>query len=210
MLRHLGTASPHTSERKPWVLKTPFHTAMLDDLVAEYPKARVVMTHRRPVRALTSLSSFQLRLRSVGTDKVDPHAIAKEVFSLWDAFAGRAVQTRQKWAWADSAHDSSARDAVGRTAGPGGGLVDVALSELHTDPMAAVRRIYDAFELTLTPAAEAKMTGFLAGNGRDKHGANSYKAEWFGLFVAPLACVSGSGVAKPTLFIKQTRSPCQN
>ena len=34
---------------------------MLVDLVAEYPDARVVMTHRRPVRTLASLSSLQVR-----------------------------------------------------------------------------------------------------------------------------------------------------
>ena len=49
MLRHLGSATPPDSADKTWVLKTPFYTAMLEDLVAEYPDARVVMTHRRPV-----------------------------------------------------------------------------------------------------------------------------------------------------------------
>ena len=177
---------------------------MLADLVKEYPKARVVMTHRRPVRALTSLSSLQLKLRSVGTDTVKPNDIAKEVFSLWDAFAARAVDVRRAWAKAAAVAEGAkgeggeggeggGEEVTGGTAqssgdllggaspGPSGGLLDVALEELHTNPMGAVRRIYTAFGLQLSPSAEGRMEAFLADNGREKHGKNRYKTKWFGL-----------------------------
>ena len=62
-----------------------------------------------------------------------------------------------------------------------GRVVDVDLKELHTDPMAAVRRIYDAFGLVLAPASEAKMRRWLADNGREKHGKNAYDRAWFGV-----------------------------
>ena len=84
------------------------------------------------------------RLRSVSSDHADPTAIAEEVATLWDAFAARAVSVREAWE----------RDP---SAGPGGGLVDVELGQLHTAPMEAVHAIYKSLGLTLSEAAEGKM-----------------------------------------------------
>ena len=100
------------------------------------------------VRALASLNSLQSKLRSVSTDHVAPADVANESFALWDTFAARAVATRNAW---DSANDSS-------QPGPGGGVVDVELGELHSEPMRAVRRIYSELGYELSPSAEARMT----------------------------------------------------
>ena len=113
MLRHLGSKAPHGGRdggqrlpgaaanaapgAKPWVLKTPYYSAMLADLVAEYPNARVVMTHRRPVQAMASLNALQMKLRSVTSDKASPLDIANETFAQWDVFARRAVEVREAW-----------------------------------------------------------------------------------------------------------------
>ena len=76
MLRHLGSAAPRRTEKtKPWVLKTPFYVPMLADLVEEYPDAKVVMTHRRPVRVpqsplLPQFSSFILLFKITSTHLV--------------------------------------------------------------------------------------------------------------------------------------------
>ena len=166
VLSHLGTAAPPSAAALPWVLKTPFYTGMLEDIVAAYPDARVVMTHRKPVTSLASLANLQTKLRSVASDRATPRAVMEEVLQLWDPMAARAVKLRQAWAW-DEAHK--------------GRVVDVDLKELHTDPMAAVRRIYDAFGLVLAPASEAKMRRWLADNGREKHGKNAYDRAWFGV-----------------------------
>ena len=138
----------------------------------------MIMMHRRPVRAMTSLSAFQFKLRTVTTDVARPKAMGLEVFSLWDALAARAVKVREAWS-SHAGDEGQEAGATTTTSPPGGGLVDVALTELHTDPMGAVRRIYTEFGLELSPAAEARMQAFLANNGRDKHGKNRYKTEWF-------------------------------
>ncbi len=181
VLEHLG--SPLTAEErareKAWVLKTPFHMGMLDAMAAVYPDARLVMTHRRPVRALTSLSSLQIKLRSVTTDDIDPHQFADEFLTFWGPFAARAVNTRRRWA-------KEAKEAGAEDGEPGSrrGLpvVDVNLHDLHKDPMSVVARIYQAFGLVLSPERRARMEWWLQNEGsRGKHGRNPYKAEWFGL-----------------------------
>ena len=177
MLKHLGSSVHKQAEggdsAKPWVLKTPYYTPMLADLVREYPDAKIVMTHRRPVQALTSLNALQSKLRSITSDDVSPPAIARELFGLWDGFAERALATRQ--AWADDNEEKNGGVV------PGGGLVDIELTQLHTDPITTVQQIYNALNYTLSAPAEARMRGWLAQNGREKHGKNRYDRSWFGI-----------------------------
>jgi hypothetical protein len=47
--------------------------------------------------------------------------------------------------------------------------------------MSVVRRIYDHFELVLTPEAEHAMLQFLADNPQNKNGVHSYSLETYGL-----------------------------
>ncbi len=54
-----------------WMLKSPGHLWTLDALLREYPDARIVQTHRDPLRVLASLMSLVCTLRSVATDDID-------------------------------------------------------------------------------------------------------------------------------------------
>ena len=108
ILSHLASAAApgkhHHSQQRRWVLKSPFHMGMLDDIVREYPDADIVMTHRRPVRSMTSLSSLQSKLSSVCTDELAPKELAGHYLSLWDKFAAKAVASREAWDEAGSSH----------------------------------------------------------------------------------------------------------
>ena len=58
-LQHLQ--SRHPADR--WVLKSPGHIWCLDALLAEYPDALLVQTHRDPLRIIASLGSLVSTLR---------------------------------------------------------------------------------------------------------------------------------------------------
>src|SRR2546422_2291535 len=58
-----------------WVLKSPGHLWALDALLAVYPDARIVQTHRDPLRVVASLTSLVTLLRGLASDRVDPLAI---------------------------------------------------------------------------------------------------------------------------------------
>ena len=166
VLKHMQSKAPKSIQKKSWVLKTPFHMGMLDDMMEVYPEARVVMTHRRPVRALTSLSSLQVKLRTVATDNIQPKEFAQEFLSLHSEFAGRAVDSRNKW------KKNNRKNKI----------VDINLNELHTNPMEVVEKIYESFGMILSETGRKKMKHWLENDGaRGKHGSNVYKAEWFGL-----------------------------
>jgi hypothetical protein len=151
-----------------WVLKSPQHLASLDALLAEYPDALVVQTHRDPVKVLPSVSSLHYALRAATSDKLDPYHIGREQNRLWSESLSRAMAVR----------DRSPQHAAQ--------FIDVQFQEILKDPMGVVRRIYAKFDMPLNPEAERRMTAFIASNPRDKHGTHRYTAAMFGLDAAEI------------------------
>ena len=166
MLQLLSSRAP--GQR--WVLKSPQHLASLDALLAEYPDALVVQTHRDPVKVLPSVSSLHYALRCATSDAIDPHAVGREQSRLWSESLSRAMRTR------DEAPEHAAQ------------FVDVQFQEILDDALAVVRRIYRHFDLPLTDEAERRMKEFIARNPRDKHGTHRYTAAMFGLDDERIEC----------------------
>ncbi|MGE4652210.1 MAG: sulfotransferase, partial [Myxococcota bacterium] len=73
-LQHLQ--SHHQRDR--WVLKTGAHMWGLEHLLAKYPDARIVFTHRDPVDSMTSYASLTSLVRTMGSDNVDRVEIARD------------------------------------------------------------------------------------------------------------------------------------
>jgi hypothetical protein len=157
-LQHLQWRCPGQK----WVLKAPGHLLALEALLQVYPDAGIILTHRDPLKVLASCASFTEVLRSAFSDGVDRAAMARQVRQRWEEGAGLAVQHRQA---------GNLRQQ----------LFDVQYLELVRNPMAMVRRIYEHFDLELTPAAETAMQRFLAENPQNKGGVHRYTLEAFGL-----------------------------
>jgi hypothetical protein len=145
-----------------WVLKSPGHLWALAALLAVYPDARIVQTHRDPLKVVASLTSLVTVLRSLASDAIDPLEIARD----WTERLARGLE-----------QTTSVRDA--RLAPSQ--VFDVRFAELMADPIAMVRRIYAHFDLRLDADAEARMRRFLAENPSDKHGAHRYTLAATGL-----------------------------
>jgi len=158
-LQHLQ--SRHRGER--WVLKSPGHLGPVAAMMAGYPDAMVVQTHRDPRKVVPSVSSLELAMRGVSTERVDTHALGRQQLALWSAYLQQGLD---------------ARASLPRHAGQ---FLDLHFHEIAADPLACVARIYDHFGLALGSDAEARMRAFLAANPRDAHGAHQYTLERFGL-----------------------------
>src|SRR6516165_1057406 len=63
-LQHLQSGVPGQ-----WLLKSPAHLWQLDALVAEYPDALIVQTHRDPLNVISSISALTHHLRRMGSDE---------------------------------------------------------------------------------------------------------------------------------------------
>ena len=158
-LQHLQWRWP---ERR-WVLKAPAHLFGLEALLAAYPDAGIVLTHRAPLEVVGSLASLTVALRSTFSDDVDPVAVGEEMTERWSRALFGALALRD----------------AGRI--PSDRVADVLYPELMCDPIGVVRAIYARFDTELTPEAEARMRAFLARNPKNKSGKHSYTLEEFGL-----------------------------
>jgi hypothetical protein len=158
-LQHLQ--SSHPGER--WVLKTGAHMWGLEHLLAAYPDARIVFTHRDPVKSLTSYASLTALVRSMGSDQVDPAEVADD----WNPRLRRALE-----------HAVAVRTAKEY---PQAVFYDMRFSEFIRDQFAVVRQIYEAFDLPMSAEAEARMKWFIADNPQGKHGIHRYSPEEYGI-----------------------------
>jgi len=158
-LQHLQWRCPGSH----WLLKAPSHLLALKALFQVYPDAGIIMTHRDPLKVLASCASFSEVLRGPFTTHLDRRELGAEVSQRWEKGARLAIEFREGNA-----------DLRGR-------FFDVWYKDLVRDPMSVVRRIYDHFELVLTPEAEHAMLQFLTDNPQNKNGVHSYSLETYGL-----------------------------
>ena len=151
-LQHLQ--SRHPADR--WVIKSPGHIWCLGALLAEYPDALLVQTHRDPLRIIASLGSLVATLRSLSSDTGTlPEAAAE---------------------FADAIIEGLDRSVTARLDGtiPEGRIIDVQFDAFMADPFATIRTVYERLDLEFTATAEARMREFLASHPQDRYGKHTY------------------------------------
>jgi hypothetical protein len=146
-----------------WLLKMPTYLFQLADLVATYPGARFVMTHRDPAVALPSTCSTILdsRARRVPGWIPDPLELGRQVLDHFADGMRRAVEART-------------RLGLNR-------FVDVGQAEMETDAVAVAERIYGFLGLELDSEVRSAMAGWARRNRRGSRGEHVYRAEDYGL-----------------------------
>jgi hypothetical protein len=144
-----------------WVLKAPGHLFALGALLERYPDAKIVQTHRDPLRVMASMASHATVLRRAFSHCADPAVIGAD------------------WAdrWARALDDFLAvRDRA-----PAGQFFDVAYESLERAPIETVEEIYGFLGIPLSGQARERMRAFLAANPKNKHGKHRYSLAEFGL-----------------------------
>jgi hypothetical protein len=163
-LCHLG--SRHRGQR--WLLKSPAHIWHLPALQAEYPDALLVHTHRDALRCIASVSSLQHTLHRLYCDE--------------DGIALPEIAAE----WADYIVEGLDRSVTAREDGTVGTgcVVDLEFKAVMSDPLGAVRTVYDRFGLELTAKAEQRMATFLATHPAEP-GGHTYSWADTGLDLGP-------------------------
>jgi len=161
-LRHLQ--SEHRAQR--WVLKSPGHIWCLDALLAEYPDALLVQTHRDPLKIIASVSSLLALLRRLATDDPTMAECAEEFGEYILLGLDRSVDARENGTV------------------PSDRVVDVQFAGFMSDQIGTIRTIYDRFGMQLMPQTEDRMRTFLREHPQDKHGTHTYAFADTGLDVA--------------------------
>lgn len=157
LLQHLQAHRPGSR----WVLKAPGHLFSLGALLRRYPNAKIVQTHRDPLRVMASMASHATVLRRAFSDNTDPRSIAADWADRW----ARALDGFL-----------AVRDRASRAQ-----FLDVAYESIEQAPLETVERVYDFLGWPLADAARTAIQGFLAANPKDKHGVHRYTLAQFGL-----------------------------
>ena len=156
------------SQRPPdlWLYKAPHHNFHLEALLAAYPDAKFVMTHRDPVKSVPSWASIVSTIFPQSAQPFDFHRCGAEVSNHLRTGVEQAI---------------AARARLGEDR-----FLDVYHRELVRDPMAVVRRVYEWLGLELTPEVERAIGRWQQTNNSSTHGSHRYTPEQFGLTAAQL------------------------
>jgi hypothetical protein len=137
-----------------WVLKSPQHLEQLGPLIATFPDATVVVTHRDPVSVVQSAATMMAYAARMSYRTPEPDFY----LSYWTDRIRRLLE-------------ASLRD---RYLVLPGRREDVFFHDFMADEAATVARIYATAGLDMTDEAGAQMGTYLADHPRDKEGQVVY------------------------------------
>src|SRR5699024_8475694 len=135
------------------VLKTPSHLGELRALLAAFPDAKIIQTHRDPSRTAASFSSMVTHGTGVFSDEIDAHERATTWLDKNAEMIRRAQRVRED-------HPDS--------------FLDVSYYDLLSAPMGEIERIYGFADNPLTPRARSAMGESRRSNKKDRHGKHRY------------------------------------
>jgi hypothetical protein len=151
------------NHRDRWVLKTGAHMWGLEHLLRTYPDARIVFTHRDPVKSVTSYASLTTLVRTAGSDDVDQLEIAQDWIARLKRVIDHALAVRAGGPYPDAI------------------FYDMQFADFVADQFAVISDIYDAFGLPMSDDGAARMQAFIADNPKGKHGLHLYTPEEYGI-----------------------------
>ncbi|KQY57080.1 sulfotransferase family protein [Nocardioides sp. Root140] len=145
-----------------WVLKNPSHLVALDAIMAVYPDALIVQTHRDPVVSIASSCS-----------------LSAEATAGWSTtFVGDTIGRTQLEMLSRSWHTF----ASARTSYDPAQFIDVEYADFVADPVATTRRIYEGFDLGWTPSVAAAVEAIDAESRQGgKRPSHRYSLDDYGL-----------------------------
>jgi hypothetical protein len=128
--------------RKRWVLKNPSHLFALDALLAVYPDALVIQTHRDPGTAIASVCSLAAQASDGWSEVFAGDVLGRDQLELWASGLERFRAERAR-------HDQAR-------------FFDVRYEDLVADPVGTAEAVYAHFGLPFTSAAAMSMQALSA------------------------------------------------
>ena len=145
-----------------WVLKSPSHLFGLDALMATYPDALVIQTHRHPRTIVASVSSLNHAASATTSTVFTADVVGRDCLDLWARGAETFRAARQRY---DAAQ-----------------FVDVYYEDFVADAPGVVEAIYQQFGL---PSSREVHAGVIASHEQSKAGerrpVHRYSLSDFGL-----------------------------
>ena len=144
-----------------WLLKSPQHLENLNALVAAFPDATFIQTHRDPVRITASLATMVAYGARMQEKDPDVRAIARY--------------------WTGRAEDLLRAGVRDRGLLPESHVMDVHFRDFMADMPGTVKRIFEFADQPFTEETARAIDAFLRDNPKGKHGLVDYRLEDLGI-----------------------------
>jgi hypothetical protein len=144
-----------------WVLKSPQHLEQFPTLLAAFPDATFIVTHRDPVEVTLSMATMICYSARMAVARLDPVKIAR----YWLARAEDLL-------------NGCLRD---RDVLPPGQSIDVRFTDFMADEEGTIARIYQLAGQPFDDSVRRAMAAFRAAHPRGRYGGVLYNAEDLGL-----------------------------
>ncbi len=145
-----------------YVSKTPMHLFGLTELLALFPDAAIIQTHRRLDETIPSWLSLMSINHLLHEKRLAREDVARYWLFVWGETLERATAVRQQ---ADASR-----------------FYDLRYTDLIADPIASVQAIYGHFGYNLTPEAESNMRRWLVEDRKKRPSTpHHYTLAQFGL-----------------------------
>ncbi len=152
------------TDRRRWVLKNPAYLGWMDELVATYPDATLVITHRDPLSMLSSVTSLYAtmhRAHGARGDAEDMRRIGRDL-------------TERHWGMLDGLVDWV-------DAHPDVTIHHVDYDAFIADQVATIGGIYATTGRPFTPEVQDAMRAHLSSHPQGRHGGHRHSFEALGL-----------------------------
>jgi Sulfotransferase family len=148
----IGSSAPE----KRWLLKNPGHIEQLDLLLAVFPDARIIQTHRDPAKAIPSLVSLLMQLYPV-VEAGDAH------------LRGEVMLRREvaKWAYAVRRADKVREQHPDK-------VLDIVHADFHRQPMAVLEQIYRFIDMDIPEDTRIAFAKRIEEKPELQHGVHRY------------------------------------
>jgi hypothetical protein len=149
-------------EDKPWVLKTPQHMQDLDALLQVFPNARLIFSHRDPVKAVGSACSMAWNAIVRDSDSITPDWVGREWLGKTERMLRKTLRVRREMVPAENQYD-------------------LHYANISTDWRGAIQGVYNFLELPLEASTRSSMEQWIESNRQHQHGAHQYSLHDFTL-----------------------------
>jgi hypothetical protein len=144
--------------RRRWLLKAPNHQLQLPTLLKVYPDARLIQTHRDPLKCMASVTSVIGAIYWMRSDKIFDASVFESLL--------RGEPLAQRLENIMALRDSGVV--------PAAQIADSLYQDLLSDPIATVENIYRKFDMPLSAAVRQRMLAYLAAKPQGKFGRHAY------------------------------------
>lgn len=144
-----------------WVLKTPHHLRQMQTLLQVFPDARIIQTHRDPLKTIPSIASFAFNMWKLGMQDPDPKRAGQQWSAIWARAMKETLQTRGR---------------VGELR-----FHDIQFSDTLSRPLDVLEGIYRFLRIEFPADTQQRMEGYLEANRREKRPMHEYSLDVYGL-----------------------------